>query len=87
MTADKSVVLRVGPNPNEGGSREVTVVPVANELGLRKRAWIEDNRRKVDQLSHGKLAYIYLPDTSTGGYTSFNRYFFSQAGKARRRGG
>jgi tricorn protease len=81
MTADKSVVLRVGPNPTEAGSREVTVVPVANELGLRKSAWIEDNRRKVEKLSHGKLAYIYLPDTGTGGYTAFNRYFFSQAGK------
>jgi len=81
MTADKSVVLRVGPNPSDSGSREVTVVPVASEAGLRKSAWIEGNRRKVEQLSHGKLAYIYLPDTGIGGYASFNRYFFSQAGK------
>ena len=81
MTADKSVVLRVGPDPSGAGSREVTVVPVASEAGLRKGAWVEGNRRKVDQLSHGKLAYIYLPDTSVGGYTYFNRYFFSQAGK------
>lgn len=81
MTAEESVVLRVGPDASGAHAREVTVVPVANELGLRKSAWIEDNRRQVDQLSHGKLAYIYLPDTSIGGYTSFNRYFFSQAGK------
>jgi tricorn protease len=81
MTANKSVVLRVGPDPTGAGSREVTVVPVASETALRNRAWVEDNRRKVDQLSHGKLAYIYLPDTASGGYTSFNHYFFSQAGK------
>jgi tricorn protease len=80
-TADKSVLLRVGQDPSGAGSREVTVVPVANERGLRNRAWIEGNRRKVDQLSHGRLAYIYLPDTASGGYTYFNRYFFSQAGK------
>ncbi len=80
-TAGKSVVLRVGPNPDERGSREVTVVPVESEAGLRNLAWIEENRRKVDQLSGGRLAYIYLPDTAYGGYTSFNRYFFSQAGK------
>jgi len=80
-TADKSVVLRVGPDPSGAGSREVTVVPVTSERGLRNRAWIEANRRKVDELSHGKLAYIYLPDTASGGYTDFNRYFFSQAGK------
>ena len=80
-TANKSVTLRVGPDPAGAGSREVTVVPVANEAALRNLAWVEGNRRKVDQLSHGRLAYIYLPDTSMSGYTYFNRYFFSQAGK------
>lgn len=80
-TAGKSVLLRVGPNPDGSGSREVTVVPIENERGLRNLAWIEGNRRKVEELSGGRLAYIYLPDTATGGYTYFNRYFFSQAGK------
>jgi tricorn protease len=37
--------------------------------------------RKVDQLSGGRIAYVYLPDTATGGFTSFNRYFFAQIGK------
>jgi tricorn protease len=80
-TAGKSVLLRVGPNADGTGSREVSVVPVENEQGLRNLAWVEGNRRKVDALSQGKLAYIYLPDTASGGYTYFNRYFFSQAGK------
>ncbi len=80
-TAGKSVLLRVGRNPDGTGAREVSVVPVENEMGLRNLAWIEDNRRKVQQLSKGKLAYVYLPDTASGGYTYFNRYFFSQAGK------
>jgi len=57
------------------------VVPVANETGLRNLDWIEGNRRKVDQLSGGKLAYVYLPDTAAGGYTNFNRYYFSQIDK------
>ncbi|MBO0860409.1 MAG: PD40 domain-containing protein [Chloracidobacterium sp.] len=79
--ANKQVVIKVGPNPYESGSREVTVLPVGNEQGLRNLAWIEGNRRKVDQLSGGKLAYIYMPNTGDGGYTSFNRYFFSQTNK------
>ncbi|MDQ2776240.1 MAG: S41 family peptidase, partial [Acidobacteriota bacterium] len=49
--------------------------------GLRHLAWIEDNRRKVDQLSHGAVAYVHLPDTGLGGFTSFNRYFFAQIGR------
>jgi len=80
-TANKSVRLRVGPDAGGAGAREVTVVPVASERALRNLAWVEENRRKVDQLSKGRLAYIYLPDTSADGYTFFNRYFFPQAGK------
>ena len=80
-TAGRTILLRVGPNSDGSGSREVSVVPIENEGGLRELAWVEGNRRKVDELSHGKLAYIYLPDTASGGYTFFNRYFFSQVGK------
>ena len=80
-TAGKQVTIKVGPNPDGTGSREVVVVPVASEGALRNLAWIEDNRRKVEKMSDGKLAYIYLPDTAGGGYTFFNRYFFSQLDK------
>ncbi len=80
-TAGKSVVLRVGPDPAGANSREVTVVPVASESGLRNLAWIEDNRRKVDQMTNGRVAYVYMPDTSFGGLTNFTRYYFAQVGK------
>ena len=80
-TAGKAVVLKVGPDPTGANSRDVTVVPVPSESRLRNLAWIEDNRRKVDQLSGGRVAYIYMPDTAFGGYTNFNRYFFAQVGK------
>jgi len=77
-TAGKAVALRVGPTSDGQGAREVTVVPVDDESGLRRLAWVEGNRRKVDELSKGRLAYVYLPDTAAGGYTAFNRYFFAQ---------
>jgi tricorn protease len=80
-TAGEQTVLRVGPNPDGSGARDVTVIPVESESALRNLAWIEGNRRKVDELSGGKLAYIWLPNTSTAGYTNFNRYYFAQVGK------
>ena len=79
--AGKQTVLTVGPKSDGTGSRRVTVVPVPSEAGLRLVTWMEDNRRKLDQLSGGKLAYVYLPDTETGGFVNFNRYYFSQADK------
>lgn len=80
-TAGKQVVLKVGADPAGTGARDVTVVPVENERGLRSLDWMEANRRKVDQLSAGRVAYVHLPDTANGGFTNFNRYFFAQVGK------
>ena len=79
--ANKSVVLKVGPDAGGAGAREVTVVPAADETGLRNLAWIEENRRKVDTMSGGKVAYVYMPNTGSSGLTSFNRYFYAQIGK------
>lgn len=80
-TAGHQVVIRVNGAPTLEGSRLVTVIPVPSENGLRTRAWIEDNRRKVDELSGGRLAYVWLPNTSTPGYAAFTRYFYAQQNK------
>jgi tricorn protease len=77
-TANRQTVLTINARPTLDGARQITVLPVANEQGLRTRAWVEDNRRKVDSLSGGKLAYVYIPSTGQPGYASFNRYYFSQ---------
>src|SRR3984885_6581300 len=80
-TANKQVSIRVGPNPDASGSREVAVVPIPSEIPLRHRDWVIGNVRKADEMSGGKVAYVYLPDTGGGGYASFNRYFFAQINK------
>jgi len=80
-TANRQTVLTINSRPAMEGARKVTVIPVANEQGLRTRAWVEQNRRTVDKLSSGQLAYVYLPNTGQPGYTSFNRYYFAQQDK------
>ncbi|MBV8706192.1 MAG: PDZ domain-containing protein [Acidobacteriaceae bacterium] len=80
-TADRQTVLTVNSRPVMEGARQITVVPVSNEQGLRTRAWVEANRRLVDKLSGGKLAYVYMPNTGQPGYQSFNRYYFAQQEK------
>ena len=77
-TANRQTVLAVNAAPSLEGAREVTVIPVGSEQGLRTRAWVEHNRRLVDRLSKGQLAYVHVPNTGQGGYTSFNRYYFAQ---------
>ena len=80
-TANRQIKIRVNSKPVTEGSRLITVVPIASEAGLRSRNWVEENRRKVDELSGGKLAYVYVPNTSNPGYTYFNRYYFAQQDK------
>jgi tricorn protease len=77
-TANRQTVLTLNSRPDPQGARQVTVVPVTNEQQLRTRAWVEDNRRYVDQRSKGQLAYVYVPNTGQGGFDSFNRYYFAQ---------
>jgi tricorn protease len=80
-TPGRQTVLKVNSRPTMDGAHDVIVVPVPNETPLRARAWVEDNRRLVDKLSNGRLAYVYLPNTGGAGYTYFNRYYFAQQNK------
>jgi tricorn protease len=78
-TDGKIVELTVGPGPDYSSSRVIKVVPIANENSLRNRDWVEGNIRKVTEATGGKVAYVYVPNTSGAGYEYFKRYFFPQA--------
>jgi tricorn protease len=80
-TAGKQIRIKVSVNADGKDARDVTVVPVADEFPLRNRAWEEDSRRKVDELSGGKVAYVHVPDTANGGFLNFNRFYFAQTDK------
>lgn len=78
-TDGKIIELTVGPNPGYEGSRVIKVVPVGSESGLRNRDWVEGNLRRVTEATAGKVAYVYVPNTSGQGHEYFKRYFFPQA--------
>ncbi len=80
-TSGKIIQITVGPNPDGSGGRTVTVVPIANEAALRNRDWVEGNLKKVDEATGGRVAYVYVPNTSTLGHEYFKRYFYPQAYK------
>ncbi len=78
-TAGHAITLKIA---GAGGTpHDVVVIPARTEAQLRNFDWIDENIHKVDQLSGGKLAYVYLPDTGEGGFTNFNRYYFAQTEK------
>lgn len=81
QTAGKVTSITIGKSTTMSGSQELLVEPVRSEAQLRNWDWIEGNRRKVQDLSDGKIAYVYIPNTSGRGFEYFNRYYFSQQDK------
>ncbi|MHC4235972.1 MAG: PDZ domain-containing protein, partial [Planctomycetota bacterium] len=77
-TAGRTIAVTVNSRPNLDGAREIFVEPVSSERQLRTWAWVAQNQRKVDEMSDGRLAYVWLPNTGGGGYAYFNRMYFAQ---------
>jgi tricorn protease len=80
-TAGKAITLRVGPRADGEGSREVQVTPIDSDTSLRHYAWVTENRAKVEKMSDGRVAYIYIPNTHAAGQARFVREFYAQVGK------
>ncbi|HXI02835.1 MAG TPA: PDZ domain-containing protein [Candidatus Saccharimonadales bacterium] len=80
-TVGKQTVIAVNDKASSDGSHEVTVEPIGDERMLRRWKWIEDNRRKVEKATNGRVGYVYLPNTAGQGFEYFNRFYFSQIDK------
>ena len=80
-TSGKIVEITVAASADGAGARTVQVVPIASESALRNRDWVEGNLRKVDRATAGRVAYVYVPNTTNAGHTYFKRYFYPQAHK------
>jgi tricorn protease len=77
-TAGRTITLTVNSGPSMEGARDIVVEPTGNEGQLRTLAWVSANQKRVDELSGGRLAYVWLPNTGQGGYEYFNRMYFAQ---------
>ncbi len=76
--ADEVTTLTINSTASMTGAREVVVKPLASELRLRNLAWIESNRRKVEEATGGRVGYIYVPDTGIEGQNELVRQFTPQ---------
>lgn len=79
--ADSTVTFTLGSTPNLEGSRKVTIRPLTSESDLVYLNWILDNRRRVDQLSSGRLAYLHIPDMGNAGIREFIKWYYPQLRK------
>ena len=79
--ADNTVTFTLNSTPNAQGARTVTIRPLNSESDLVYLDWVQDNRRRVDQLSNGRLAYIHIPDMGNAGIREFIKWYYPQLKK------
>ncbi len=76
--AGKTVELTVSEKPSWEDARTVVVETLKDETRLRNLAWIEQNRKRVEEASDGKIGYIYVPSTGLDGQKELARMFYGQ---------
>lgn len=79
--ADVLTELTINTKASEEGARTVVVKPIADEYPLEHYNWVQDNIRKVEEATDGRVGYIYIPDMSVEGLNEFSRYFYPQLDK------
>lgn len=73
--------LTISSTASAEGVRKVVVNPIADEYPLYHYNWVQENIRKVEEATDGRVGYIYIPDMGVEGLNEFARYFYPQLDK------
>ncbi len=76
--AEATVILTVNAKPVADGARQVVVKTIADETDLRFREWIEQRRKHVDEVTGGRIGYIYVQSTGIDAQNELVRQFMAQ---------
>ncbi len=74
----KTVELLVNSSPSKEGARSVIVKALSSESRLRHLAWIESNRKRVEEATNGEVGYVYVRSTGIDGQNELVRQFYGQ---------
>ena len=79
--AETTVQLTVNNTPSIINSKKIIVKTMSSETRLRHLAWIENNRKRVDEATNGKIGYVYVRSTGIDGQNELIRQFYAQMNK------
>lgn len=79
--ADVPTEIMLNSKANLSGARKIVISPIVEEYSLYHYEWVQNNIKKVDEASNGKIGYIYIPDMGPDGLNEFSRYFYPQLDK------
>ncbi|MDR2497728.1 MAG: PDZ domain-containing protein, partial [Tannerellaceae bacterium] len=73
--------LMLNAKAQKDGARKIVITPLSEEYSLYHYNWVQNNIKKVDKATGGKIGYIYIPDMGVEGLNEFSRYFYPQLDK------
>ena len=73
--------LSINGSASLNGARKVVISPISDEAPLYHYNWVQDNIKKVEKATNGRVGYIYIPDMGPEGLNEFARYFYPQLDK------
>jgi tricorn protease len=79
--ADSPVILTLNSTPSMQGARTVSFRPITNESDLIYLDWIEANRKRVSDMTSGRVGYIHIPDMGAAGIREFIKWYYPQMDK------
>jgi tricorn protease len=79
--ANNPVHLTVNKTPSMEGARTVSFRPITDESNLIYLDWVNANRRKVSEMTQGRVGYVHLPDMAASGIREFIKWYYGQLGK------
>jgi tricorn protease len=79
--AGRTVEVTYNTSPSFTGAKTAVVEALRDESRLRHLAWIEQNRKRVEEATGGKAGYIYVRSTGIDGQNELIRQFNAQLDK------
>jgi tricorn protease len=77
----KTVELTYNSAPSFSGAKTAVVQTLDDEYRLRYLAWVEANRKRVEEATGGEAGYVYVPSTGLDGQQELMRQFNAQWNK------
>ncbi len=73
--------LGINTKASADGAKKVVVSPIDDEYPLYHYNWVQNNIKRVEEATDGRVGYIYIPDMGPEGLNEFARYFYPQLDK------
>ncbi|MGI8786646.1 MAG: S41 family peptidase [Pyrinomonadaceae bacterium] len=79
--AESPVVLTINSSPTLSGARQISFRPLTDESNLIYLDWTENNRRRVSEMTNGRVGYLHIPDMGAAGIREFIKWYYGQLDK------